>query len=95
MSLTALWPQYIISETSESSERDLQLSSQYLTAAEVAAMLRVSPQAVSAWCRQGKLKAIRAGRGWRILPADLHEFTQTQREDQGMSKKVDGLALAH
>lgn len=45
-----------------------------LTAAEAAAQLRVTPQAVRAWCRAGALVATRAGREWRIKPEDLETF---------------------
>lgn len=70
------------------------LEEQYLTTDEVAEMLRVTPQAVNKWCREGKLKAIRAGRRWRITRAALNEFTQQGVPPQ--SPKASGLvAFAH
>lgn len=66
----------------------------YLTATEVAKMLLVTPQTVGTWCREGKLKAIRAGRLWRIKPADLEEFTR-KGVPQGESPKASDLALSY
>jgi excisionase family DNA binding protein len=62
----------------------------YFTASEVAKMLLVSPQTVSSWCREGKLRAIRAGRLWRIRPADLEEFTKKGVPPENL--KANGLA---
>jgi excisionase family DNA binding protein len=66
------------------------LEEQYLTTEEVATMLRVSVQSVNKWCREGKLKAIRAGRRWRITRADLNQFTQ-QGVPHEQSPKASGL----
>lgn len=67
------------------------MAKQYFTAMEVAEMLLVTPQTVSSWCRDGKLKAIRAGRMWRIKPADLEEFTRRGVPPEE-SPKINGLA---
>ena len=64
---------------------------EYLTVSEVAQRLRVTPEAVQTWCRKGKLKAIRAGRNWRIAPADVDAFTNRQ-EVAREPKKANGLA---
>jgi excisionase family DNA binding protein len=65
---------------------------EYLTVDEVAAKLRVAPKTVRRWCASGQLKALRAGRPWRIKPADLEIFMQAQPEVTGEPKKADGLA---
>ena len=41
----------------------------YLTVAETAERLRVTPQTVYRWCRSGRLRAVKIGKAWRI-PAD-------------------------
>lgn len=64
----------------------------YMTVDEVAAQLRVTPKTVRRWCASGQLKASRAGRPWRIKPADLDAFMQTQPEVRDELKKADGLA---
>lgn len=69
---------------------------EFLTPAEVADRLRVTQQAVTSWCRSGKLRAKRAGRIWRILPSDVETFLNTHDQEvqskQDPSKKADGLA---
>jgi excisionase family DNA binding protein len=65
---------------------------EYLTVDEVAARLRVAPKTVRRWCASGQLKASRAGRPWRIKPADLEAFMQVQSEVKKELKKADGLA---
>lgn len=42
-----------------------------LTADEVASYLRVSKTTVCRWCKEGKLRAFRIGRGWRVHRVDL------------------------
>lgn len=46
----------------------------YLTSADVAEMLQVTPETVWNWIRAGKLRAIKVGRGWRIAEDDLKAF---------------------
>lgn len=50
-----------------------------LTAAEVAALLRVEPRTVRDWCASGELPAYRIGREHRIDHADLQAWLQTRR----------------
>ncbi len=48
-----------------------------LTVPEVAERIRVSPELVRRWLRQGRLRGVRLGGtrlGWRILDADLERF---------------------
>ena len=65
---------------------------EYMTVDEVAAKLRVASKTVRRWCASGQLKALRAGRAWRIKPADLDVFMQAEPEVKEESKKADGLA---
>ena len=45
-----------------------------LTPEEVAARLRVTRRTVYAWLKIGRLRGLRAGKGWRIRPQDLEAF---------------------
>jgi excisionase family DNA binding protein len=47
-----------------------------LTPEEVAGRLRVSRPTVYAWLKMGQLRGLRAGKVWRIQPADLDAFLQ-------------------
>jgi excisionase family DNA binding protein len=61
------------------------------TPEEVAARLRVSRRTVYEWLKLGRLRAFRAGRGWRIRHADLEAFMMPedawqQRLDQTIER---------
>lgn len=44
---------------------------QFFTAEEMADYLKVSSQTVRAWIRDGKVKAVKFGRSWRITDEEL------------------------
>ena len=45
-----------------------------MTPEEVAERLRVTRRTIYAWLKIGRLRGLRAGKGWRIAPADLEAF---------------------
>ncbi len=45
-----------------------------MTIAEVANMLKVTPRTVGGWIRSGDLRAVKAGKDWRIAHIDLEAF---------------------
>jgi excisionase family DNA binding protein len=47
---------------------------QYQTVKEVADRLKVAEATVRHWIKEGQLRAIDIGKGWRIADADLAEF---------------------
>lgn len=51
----------------------------FLTAPEVAKILRVDVWAVVKLCRDGKLAATKPGQKWLIAPADLDAYIETGR----------------
>jgi excisionase family DNA binding protein len=52
-----------------------------LLPAEVARILRVTPRTVERYCKQGKLRAVKIGRLWRIPRSSLEEFLKTERSN--------------
>lgn len=46
----------------------------YRTPEEVAGELQVTRRTVYEWLRTGRLRGLRAGRGWRIRPEDVDTF---------------------
>ena len=46
----------------------------YQTVQEVADRLKVSAATVRHWIREGDLRAIELGKGWRIADSDLADF---------------------
>lgn len=49
---------------------------EFLTIQVVSRSLNVSEQSLRLWIKQGKLKAIRVGRGVRIAKSELERFLQ-------------------
>lgn len=47
---------------------------QYQTVKELADLLRVSEATVRGWIKDGELRAIEIGKGWRIADSDLEAF---------------------
>jgi excisionase family DNA binding protein len=48
----------------------------YRTPEEVAGDLQVTRRTVYEWLRSGRLRGVRAGRGWRIRPEDVEVFLE-------------------
>lgn len=48
----------------------------WMTVPEVAELLRIHPETVRQWLREGRLTGVRISRraGWRISDRDLNEF---------------------
>ncbi|MDX2103508.1 MAG: helix-turn-helix domain-containing protein [Alphaproteobacteria bacterium] len=71
-----------------------------MTIAEVAEMLKVTPRTVGGWIRSGDLRAVKAGKDWRIAQVDLEAFlnahanrppraAERQADDQRSAVKAD------
>lgn len=59
----------------------------YYTIPEAAERLRVTPQAIQKWIRQGKLKAVYVGSDRRVTASAIVAFVQAstkERESRGM-----------
>jgi len=67
------------------------MAPQYLTPAEVAEVLRVTPEAVQTWCRARRLQAIRAGRRWLITQEAVDQFTGREVEEKTLHNGLMGI----
>lgn len=47
---------------------------EFLTPKEVAGILRVSPRTIQRWVKEGKLRAVKVGKLWRIPREALDEL---------------------
>jgi len=54
---------------------------EYYSPQEIAAKFNIKPRTVSAWIRQGKLKAIKLGDLWRVHITDLNDFIQKSQSN--------------
>lgn len=64
---------------SELDDMLMQPESKYFSVEGIAVGLAVSTETVRRWIRTGSLKAVRAGRQYRIAPNDLTEFLERNR----------------
>ena len=60
---------------------------QQLTVGEVAEELRVHPETVRQWIRDGELDAFDTGRGYRISRADLDAFMRRRKTGRRHKKR--------
>jgi excisionase family DNA binding protein len=59
---------------------------EYLTVPEVAKRLKVHPKTVLGWIRSGELKAVRVGKSWRLLEADVLAFITASTEAERLER---------
>lgn len=55
---------------------------EYYSPQEIAEKFNIKPRTVSAWIRQGKLKAIKLGDLWRVHKSDLEDFIKASQDVQ-------------
>ena len=54
-----------------------------LTVREVAEYLKLSRTTIWRWCLEGKLKAFKVGRGWRIHRSEIEKITEQNTHNLG------------
>jgi excisionase family DNA binding protein len=59
------------------------------TAAEVAEILDIHPRTVGEYVREGKLKALQVGGGWKISASAIRAFVRDQTLDQAQQKYLE------
>ena len=57
----------------------------YYTVEQIAQMLQMHPKTVQRYIREGKLRAVKVGKGWRIGGHDLSVFTEGETAQRGES----------
>ena len=63
---------------------------EYQTVREVADRLKVSEATVRGWIRDGALRAIEIGKGWRVADTDLEAFLQNHASRTRAASDGDG-----
>ena len=64
----------------------------YFTVEQVSELLSLHPKTVQRYIREGKLRATKIGKGWRIAGHDLSVFTENAPDIP--QKSTDDAALA-
>jgi len=55
----------------------------YHTVEQIAQMLQMHPKTVQRYIREGKLRAVKVGKGWRVSGHDLSVFTESIPDQNG------------
>ncbi len=50
----------------------------YYTVEQISTMLKIHPKTVQRYIREGKLRATKIGKGWRVAGHDLSAFTESE-----------------
>jgi excisionase family DNA binding protein len=53
------------------------MSNNYYTVEQIAGMLGIHPKTIQRYIREGKLRAVKIGKGWRVTGYDLSTFTES------------------
>jgi excisionase family DNA binding protein len=53
------------------------MANQYYTVEQIAGMLDIHPKTIQRYIREGKLRAVKIGKGWRVTGHDLSTFTES------------------
>lgn len=53
------------------------MSEKYYTVDQIAEILKIHPKTIQRYIREGKLKAVKMGKSWRVSGHDLSVFTET------------------
>jgi excisionase family DNA binding protein len=67
------------------------MAEKQLTVEEVAEELRVHPETVRQWIREGELDAFDTGRGYRVSRKDLDDFIQRRKTSKRRGKPEEGI----
>ncbi len=65
------------------------MESQYYTVEQISSMLDIHPKTVQRYIREGRLRAVKIGKGWRVTGNDLSEFTESTGA-RSMKHRPDG-----
>ena len=50
----------------------------YYTVEQISSLLKIHPKTVQRYIREGKLRATKIGKGWRVAGHDLSAFTESE-----------------
>jgi excisionase family DNA binding protein len=53
------------------------MQEKYFTVEQISALLQMHPKTVQRYIREGKLRAVKVGKGWRVSGHDLSVFTES------------------
>ncbi len=58
------------------------MSNEYYTVEQISNMLAIHPKTIQRYIREGKLRASKIGKGWRVSGHDLSVFVENNRDER-------------
>ena len=80
-----------IQESQADTREPVMLSKPMLTIHEVAALLKMRENTVRAWINEGRLRAVKFGRDWRVAQRDLEAYLEAHANRQLDPEEVSAL----
>jgi len=68
------------------------MNTKFYTVDEISTILDMHPKTVQRYMREGKIKATKLGKSWRVSESDFHTFTQSKSVDSTSSTDHDSKA---
>ncbi len=62
---------------------------QYYTVEQISSMLDMHPKTIQRYIREGRLRAVKIGKAWRVTGHDLSAFTEQQPDTSSLSTAAD------
>lgn len=71
------------------------MNKDYYTVDQIASLLKIHPKTVQRYIREGKLRAAKIGKSWRVTGHDLSTFVEKESsEDPAFGKRPDRSIIA-
>lgn len=75
------------------------MSNQFYTVEQISDMLDIHPKTIQRYIREGKLRAVKIGKSWRVSGHDLSEFTESaggrdKKQESDGNDRMPALASA-
>lgn len=69
------------------------MSDQYYTVEQISDMLEMHPKTIQRYIREGRLRAVKIGKGWRVTGHDLSAFTESAQAQNSIKQPGSGIRM--
>lgn len=69
------------------------MKKEYYTVEEIATLLHIHPKTIQRYIREGKLKATKIGKSWRVTGHELSSFTEGNRYQTGSEHTIPAISV--
>lgn len=69
------------------------MKKEYYTVEEIATLLHIHPKTIQRYIREGKLKATKIGKSWRVTGHELSSFTEGNRYRTGSEHTIPAISV--